>query len=116
VTVQPSPLPYEIQIDPGYDFYVRRMLFDLQVTTTSFPSSLLGVIMLGKLRTGAGYVLNDTFIDLARYLCGAEVPVNWKIRGGDSVLIDLALADVPSGSAGTVTFQVFLEGYRRRVA
>lgn len=108
VTIPPNPLPFEIQIDPGYEFFVRRMLFDLQLTSTA------AAIVLGKLRTGAGYVVNDNFIDLARYLCGAEYAGNWRVKGGDSVFIDANLADV-SGS-GTATFQVHLEGYRRRRA
>ena len=111
VTLAPNPLPFEIQIDPGYDFFVRRMLFDLQLAGTQAAP---GAIVLGKLRAGTGYVLNDNFIDLARYLCGSEYAGNWKVKGGDSVFIDANLADV-SGT-GTATFQVHLEGYRRRRA
>lgn len=106
VTVQPNPAPFEIQIDPGYQMFVYRMLFDVQSTGTA------SAIVLGKLRTGGGYVLNDNFIDLARYLCGAEYAGDWRVRGGDSVFIDAALGDV--AGTGTVTFQVFLEGFRRR--
>jgi hypothetical protein len=112
VTTAPNPLPFEIQIDPGYDFFVRRMLFDVQLITGG--QAVPAAIVLGKLRTGAGYVLNDNYIDLARYLCGAEYAGNWKVKGGDSVFIDANLADM-SGT-GTVTFQVHLEGYRRRRA
>ena len=68
--------------------------------------------MLGKLRTGTGYSFNDDFIDLAKYLCGAEWAKDWKIRERDSVFIDLQVAD--SSGAGTITYQVFLEGVRRR--
>jgi len=106
VTVQPNPLPFEIQIDPGADFYVRRVLLDLQFTGDATA------IVRGKLRTGGGYVVNDNFIDLARYLCGAEYPGNWLVKGGDSVFIDPVLSDVAGD--GTVTYQVFLEGFRRR--
>lgn len=108
VTVAPNPLPFEIQIDPGWDFYVTRMLFDVQFTASATA------IVKGKLRTGAGYVVNDTFIDLARYLCGAEYAGQWKIKGSDSAFIDAVLADVTG--TGTVTLQVHLEGYRRRKA
>ncbi len=107
VTTPPNPLPFQIQIEQAYEYmYVRRMLFDVQVTDTA------AAIVLGKLRTGAGYVLNDNYIDLARYLGGSEYAGNWKIKGGDSVFIDAALADVTG--TGTVTFQVHLEGFKRR--
>jgi len=110
VTAYPDPLPLEIQIPQGYEFFVRRMLFDVALVGEVTPAA----IVLGKLRTGAGYVVNDNYIDLARYLCGSEYAGNWRVKSGDSVFIDLALADV-SGS-GTVTVQVFHEGYRRRKA
>jgi hypothetical protein len=84
-------------------------LFDVQTTEEA------SAIVLAKLRTGAGYVLNDNFIDYARYLCGAEYPSNWRVKGGDSVFIDPVLADV-AATTGTVTLQVFLEGYKRRRA
>jgi hypothetical protein len=108
VTTPPNPLPFEIQIAPGYEFFVRRMLFDVQVTSSA------AAIVVGKLRISGGFALNDNFIDLQRYLCGAEFPADWKVKGGDSVFIDLNLADVTG--TGTVTFQVHLEGYRRRRA
>jgi hypothetical protein len=113
VTTAPNPLPFEIQIDPGYEMHIRRVLFDLQVSSSTFPAVLNGTVVLGKLRTGAGYVLNDNYIDLTRYLTGAEFATNWKVQGGDSVFADLALADIPVGASGTVTFQIFLEGFRR---
>lgn len=99
----------EIPIDEGYDFFARRLLVDMQVTGEEAPP---GGIVLGKLRTGTGYSFNDDFIDLARYLCGAEWAKDWKIRERDSVFIDLQVAD--SSGAGTITYQVFLEGVRRR--
>ena len=108
VTTPPNPLPLEIQVGPGYELHVRRILFDVQKTSSA------AAIVVGKLRTGAGYALNDSFIDLARYLNGAEFAANWRVKGGDSVFIDVNLADV-SGT-GTITFQVHLEGYRRRRA
>lgn len=108
VTTPPDPLPMEIQIDTGYEFHVRRMLFDVQATGTA------AAIVLGKLRRGGGYVLNENFIDLQKYLCGAEYATNWRIKGGDSVFIDPVLADL--AGTGTVTYQVHLEGFRRRAA
>jgi hypothetical protein len=108
ITQTPNPLPFEIEIDSGYEFFVRRVLLDLQLTGTA------AAIVLGKLRTGGGYVINDNFIDLARYLNGAEYAGWWRVKGGDSVFLDLQLADF-SGT-GNVAYQVFLEGFRRRAA
>jgi hypothetical protein len=98
-----------IPIDEGYDFFCRRILTDVQFAGEMAPPT--GVV-LGRLRTGTGYSFNDDFIDLATYLCGAEWPKDWKIRGRDEVIVDLQLADVLG--AGTITFQIHLEGVRRR--
>ena len=100
-----------IPIDNGYDFFCRRLLVDLQLAGAQAPPV---AIVLGRLRTGTGYSFNDDFIDLARYLCGAEWPKDWKIRGRDEVIIDLQVTDIVG--AGTVTYQVLLEGVRRRKA
>ena len=100
-----------IPIDQGYDFFCRRILTDVQFSGEMAPPT--GVV-LGRLRTGTGYSFNDDFIDLATYLCGAEWPKDWKIRGRDEVIVDLQLADVVG--AGTITFQIHLEGVRRRKA
>jgi hypothetical protein len=116
ISTAPAPAPFEVQIDPGFDMYVDRILIDLQLATTSFPASLVGTVILGKIRTGAGFVLNDSFIDLERYLCGADYPARFRVRGGDSLFIDANLADIPAGASGTVTLQVFFEGHRRRAA
>ena len=109
VTVQPTPSPFEIQIDPGYTHHhVRRILVDLQLTGSA------SAIVKARVRTGAGYVMNDQAIDWARYVCGAEYPINLKVAGADSVFIDASLFDV--AGTGSVTFQIFLEGFRRRAA
>jgi hypothetical protein len=97
-----------IPIDNGYDFFCRRILADV---TYNGPT---GGVVLGRLRTGTGYSLNDDFIDLATYLNGAEWPKDWKIRGRDEVVVDLQLADVVG--VGTITFQLHLGGVRRRKA
>lgn len=107
-TVFPNPLPFEIVIDPGYEFFCRRILFDIQVTGSA------AALVLGRLRTGAGYVLMDNQLDVARYLNGSEWAGKWQIHGSDSVFIDTQLAD--AAGSGNVTLQVFLEGYRRRRA
>lgn len=106
ITQTPSPLPLEIPIDSGYVHYIRRVLVDLQLSDSA------AAIVLMRLRTGAGYIFNDNFIDYARYVCGAEYAGFWRVKGTDSVFCDLQLADF-SGS-GNVTYQVFLEGFRRR--
>jgi hypothetical protein len=106
VTLAPSPAPFELVIDPGYTFFARRILVDLQLTGSA------SAVVMGRLRTGAGYVVNDLAIDLARYLCGAEYPKLLQVAGGDSVFIDCSLADV--AGTGTATYQVILEGFRRR--
>lgn len=100
-----------IPIDEGYDFFARRLLVDLRLIGE--PEPPVGIV-LGRLRTGTGYSFNDDFIDLAKYLCGAEWAKGWKIRGRDSVFIDLQVAD--ASVLGTLTYQVFLEGARRRKA
>jgi hypothetical protein len=108
ITAFPNPLPFEILIDEGYTFHCRRILFDIKVTGTASAT------VLAKLRTGAGFVLNDNFIDYAQYLCGAEWPGRFDVKSRDSVFIDLQLADAVG--TGNVTLQVYLEGYRRRAA
>jgi hypothetical protein len=107
-TVFPNPLPFEIVIDAGYEFFCRRILFDVQVTSTA------SAIVLAKLRTGAGFVLNDNLIDIPRYINGAEFAGRWVIGSADSVFIDPQLGD--AAGSGNVTLQVHLEGYRRRKA
>jgi hypothetical protein len=100
-----------IPIDEGYDFFCRRILTDVQFAGEMAPPT---AVVLGRLRTGTGYSFNDDFFDLATYLCGAEWPKDWKIRARDEVIVDLQLADVVG--AGTITYQLHLEGVRRRKA
>ncbi len=107
VTAAPNPPLFEIPIAPGYEFFVRRLLFDIQKTSTA-----TGTVM-GKIRTGEGFSLNDANIDLQQYLCGSEYPGVWKVKGGDSVFVDAHLTD--PGGTGTITMRVYLEGYRRRL-
>jgi hypothetical protein len=99
-----------IPIDEGYDFFCRRILVDFQFVA---GNTFIGTaIVLAKVRTGTGYALNDDWIDFGKYLCGAEWPKDWKIRGRDAVIVDLQFAD-DSGS-GDATYQVHLEGVRRK--
>ena len=97
----------KISIDAGYDFLCRRVLVDVTRDATA-----TGGLFLGRLRTGSGYATCDSFIDLARYIGGAEFPHDWKIRGEDAVYVDLNLTDVTG--TGNFYIQVHLEGVRRR--
>lgn len=108
--VTSGPQLFSVPIDPGYDFSVRRMLFDVQ-----FTGGVDGAAILGRIRTGAGQALSNTFIDLAHYLCGAEFGGRFKVKGGDSIYIDAVLVDphVTGFAEGTVTFQAHFEGFRR---
>ena len=98
----------KIVIDNGLDFHCRRLLFDVQPTGRGVTAGSF----LGRVRAGSGYALCDSFMDLARYIGGAEVPKDWVIQGGDEVFIDLNLADATG--AGDVSMTVHLEGCRRR--
>jgi hypothetical protein len=103
------PQPFTIQMDQGYDMYVTRILADI-----SYPTGTATGNIVARLRTGAGYALNDNFVNIMAYLCGAEFGTPWKIDAGDTVFIDANLVD--TSSTGTVAFRVFLEGYRRSKA
>lgn len=96
----------KIVIDSTSDFHCRRLLFDVQGAATATAGSFLG-----RLRAGSGYALCDSYIDLARYLGGAELPKDWIVKAGDEVYIDLALAD--TAGTGTLSMTVHLEGERR---
>jgi hypothetical protein len=99
----------EIKTDQEYDFEVRRFLFLVQqaagaaVTAGSF---------LGRIRAGSGKSFTDDYIDLARYLGSSRYPHDWHVRHGDSIFIDLELVD--SAGSGSLQFQAFAEGVRRR--
>ena len=103
----PTNTTLKISIDAGFDFYCRRVLFEL----TRDASATAGAFV-ARLRTGSGYALNDNFIDYAQYINGAEYAHDWLIRGEDAVYVDANLVD----GAGTTNFylRVHLEGVRRR--
>jgi hypothetical protein len=105
----PITATLKIPIDPPYDFICRRLLFDVTADSTVATG-----IFLGRVRSGTGYALNDQFIDIARYLNGLEWPKGWRVRGGDAIFVDLALADA-TGS-GSMYIQCHFEGARRRKA
>jgi hypothetical protein len=97
----------KIPIDSGIDFQLRRILLDVQQDAT-----VTAGVVLVRLRAGAGYALNDEYIDLARYVAGAEFAHDWKVRGQDAVFLDLQLAD--GAGVGSMTVVAHLEGVRRR--
>lgn len=103
----PTTGTLKIPIDSGLKFHCRRMLFDVIA-----GSGVTAASWLGRIRTGDGYALNEDFIDLPRYLNGAEFAHDWVIQSGDLVYIDLALVD--TAGAGTVSIQAHLEGVRRK--
>lgn len=97
----------KIPIDNGLKFHCRRLLFDVVASSGVTAGS-----WFGRIRTGDGYALNETFIDLPRYLNGAEFGHDWIIQSGDAVFFDLALTD--TAGSGTMSIQCFLEGVRRK--
>jgi hypothetical protein len=97
----------KLGIDTGYDFQLMRLLFDQQVDNT-----VTAGVVVARVRAGAGYALNDDFLDIWRYLNGAVAPHYWKVRGSDAIFVDLQLLD--AAGAGDVTVQVHAEGIRRR--
>ncbi len=103
----PTAATLKISIDAGYDFWCRRVLVDVTRDATASAG-----LFLGRLRTGSGYALSDSFFDIARYINCAEWPHDWLIRGEDAVYVDLNLVD--TGGTGNFYIQVHLEGVRRR--
>ena len=103
----PLTASVKIPIDAGIDFYCRKVHFDVEgVGIAAFGT------VLARIRAGAGYALNDDYIDVAQYIGGAEWAHDWKVEGEDAVFVDMQLV-APAG-AGNVTVQVFLEGVKRR--
>ena len=96
-----------LTVDSGLDFIVRRVCVDIEPGAAVTAGSILM-----RLRTGDGYALMDDYIDVAKYLGGAEWLGQWTIRGGDQVTADLALVD--GAGAGSVSFTVHLEGVKRK--
>jgi len=106
VIQSPYPQTIEIPIEPGSDFFVRRMLFDVSGTSLS-----VGATVYGRIRTGAGYALDQSYIELAGTLSGVEFAAHWKVHGGDSIYIDVFPQNY--AGTGTVSIQVHAEGFRR---
>lgn len=103
----PLTATMKIPIDNGIDFVCRRLLLDVEADGTVSAGSFLS-----RFRTGDGYALSDDYLDYARLINAAEYAHDWTIRGGDEVLIDVALVD--SVGTGNMYLQVHLEGDKRR--
>jgi len=103
----PLTATMKIPIDNGIDFICRRLLLDVEADATVSAGNFLC-----RVRTGDGYALSDDYLDYPRLINGAEWPHDWTIRGGDEVLVDVALAD--SAGTGNMYLQVHLEGDKRR--
>lgn len=88
------------------DFVIHRVLVDIEPDSTVTAGSFLV-----RLRTGDGYALMDDYLDIGKYLAGAEWLGEWKIRGGDRVVADIALVDTVG--SGNITLQIHLEGVTR---
>lgn len=97
-----------LTVDQGYDFYCYRMVFDI-----TYDAGVTAGSVLGRIRTGAGDVKTDGFIDLARYLNGVEFAHTWRIPAADSVYFDVVLED--GAGNGNMYFQAHLEGWRVRL-
>jgi hypothetical protein len=99
-----------IPIDIGSDFRCRKLLFAITADATVTAGTILA-----KIRTGSGYSLTDDYMDVATYINGAPMPVDWRINAGDNVYADLQLVD--QAGTGNIGIQCYLEGVKRwRVA
>jgi len=96
-----------IQIEQDTDFLCNRLLFDVLQ-----GGSVTGGSFLARVRAGSGYALNDEYFDVARYIGSSYMAKPWLIRAGDKVIIDLQLVDY--AGTGTMTFEAFLDGRKRR--
>lgn len=97
----------KIDIDSTSDFVCSRLLVDLEPDSTVTTGSVLM-----RLRVNDGYALMDDYLDVPRLISGAEWPVNWYIKAGDQVVVELALVDATG--TGNMSVQVHLEGSKRR--
>lgn len=99
-----------IPIDMASEFRCRKRLIAITADGTVNSGTVLA-----KFRTGSGYSLDDDYFDVATYINGAPMPLDWRINAADSVYADLQLCDF-SGT-GNIYFQAYLEGFKRwRVA
>lgn len=95
-----------IPIDAGSDFRCRRRMF--QVTA---DATVTGGTILGRMRTGSGYAIDDDYFDLATYVGSAPMPLDWRIKASDSVYVDMQLVDY--AGTGNIYLQTYLEGVKR---
>ena len=98
----------QIQIDPSFDYPVRKIWF--QVTA---DSTVTAFDVLAKVRDSSGYFLTDDYIQYG-ILNGVPLAKEWVVKAGDTIIVDLALADF--AGTGNVYVQVFSAGAKRRTA
>jgi hypothetical protein len=95
-----------IPIDIGSDFRCRKLLFAVTADNTVTAGTVLA-----KLRTGSGYSLTDDYFDVATYINGAPIPIDWRINADDNVYADFQLCD--QAGTGNIYLQVYLDGVKR---
>ena len=97
-----------IQVDRGPDYPITKFWFNVYAdpTVTAFDC-------LVRARDTSGYHLMDDYIQYS-ILNGVPLAKPWLVKGGDSVIVDLVLADF--AGTGNVYVQVFAAGAKRRVA
>ena len=95
-----------IQVEPGPDYPLSKLWFKVWAdqTVTAFD-------VLAKVRDTSGYFLTDDYIQYS-LLNGVPLAKPWVVKAGDSVIVDLALADF--AGTGNVYIQVFSAGVKRR--
>lgn len=99
----------QIGMEAGSEFHVRRVL----VQTKEDDTVTSGTILM-RIRDGSGYAFTEDYIDAARYIGSCPLPHDWIINPTDSVYIDAQLVD--QAGAGNISYKVFLEGFKRRIA
>ena len=97
-----------IQVEPGPDYPVTNLWFNVWAdpTVTAFDC-------LVRARDTSGYHLMDDYIQYG-LLNGVPLAKPWVVKAGDSIIVDLALADFTG--VGNVYVQVFTSGAKRRTS
>ena len=95
-------------MEPGPDYPVTNLWFNVWAdpTVTAFDC-------LVRARDTSGYHLMDDYIQYG-LLNGVPLAKPWVVKAGDSIIVDLALADFTG--VGNVYVQVFTSGAKRRTS